>query len=121
MDWLTHNPIADMYGPHFLLTRGREYLQQLQLAFERLKERYSLLSRPADDPNLLLLVGLFGVGVLAGIPYGPYQQMFRRAASTGESHGWNFGSWDWGSCGGGCGSCGGGGGGGCGGCGSGGD
>ncbi len=93
-------------------SRGRAYLERLQLAFDRLKGRAASLAQGGVDPNLLLLVGLFGVGVLAGTPYDYYQKMFHKAASSG------------GSCGGGCGSCGGGGGdggGGCGGCGGGGD
>lgn len=95
--------------------RGRKYLEQLQLAFEQYRQRVGRLTASAVDPILPLLVGLFGVSVLAGTPFDYYQQMFHRAASSS-------------SCGGGCGSCGGGSscsggscGGGCGGCGGGGD
>jgi uncharacterized protein (TIGR04222 family) len=88
--------------------KGRQYLERAQLAFERLKERVARLPQAVADHTLLLLVGLFGLGVLAGTPYDYYREIFRRSEARG------------GSCGTGCGSCGGGGGdggGGCGGCG----
>ncbi len=76
--------------------RGRTYLERLQLAFERLKYKPALtpeavgnsmgVTAPAYafDPSLLLLVGVFGVGALAGTPYDYYQQSFQRAAMTGD-------------------------------------
>ncbi len=79
-----------------LSSRGRAYLQKLQLAFEGLKERALAATKTAAGPTLLLTLGLFGVGVLAGTPYEYYQRMFHK--STGSE----------GSCGGGCGGCGGG-------------
>ncbi|HYE16269.1 MAG TPA: TIGR04222 domain-containing membrane protein [Pyrinomonadaceae bacterium] len=125
--------------------RGREYLERLRLAFEWLKS-----TRPAPavsaaggdyaaahafDPSLLMLVGVFGVGALAGTQYNYFQDSFRRAAVADTSGSYsgsscgsscNSSSGGGSSCAGGsssgssCGSsCGGGcGGGGCGGCGS---
>ncbi len=94
-----------------LSSRGRAYMARLQLAFERLKGRAASVATGGADPTLLLLVGLFGVGALAGTPHEYYEKMFHKSATST------------GSCGGGCGSCGGGGGGdgggGCGGCGGG--
>jgi uncharacterized protein (TIGR04222 family) len=117
--------------------RGREYMERLRLAFERLRYNAQPAPQPqaagvqAFDPSLLLLVGVFGVGALAGTPYDYFQQSFRQAAANGG------GTWAGSSCGHSCGSsdsssssggscssgssCGGGGGcggGGCGGCGS---
>jgi uncharacterized protein (TIGR04222 family) len=95
-----------------LSARGRAYLKELQLAYTATRQRIERLGRSGADPLLPLLVGLFGVGVLAGTPFDYYHLMFRKSESSG------------GSCGGGCGSCGSssdGGGGGCGGCGGGGD
>jgi uncharacterized protein (TIGR04222 family) len=120
--------------PPRLSRKGRAYLERLQLAFERL--RATVGRRPANalsiapemsgsagtagavDPTLLLAVGLFGVGTLAGTAYDDYHRAFQKASAQGGSGGDS-------SCGssggdGGGGGCGGGGcgGGGCGGCGS---
>jgi uncharacterized protein (TIGR04222 family) len=101
-----------------LTRRGKSYLQQLRKAFQRLqKERVrSIQSERGADFTLPLLVGIFGVGVLAGTPYGYYPEIFQRAAAgtsggCGSSSGASCGA----SCGGGGGGCGGGGCGGCGG------
>lgn len=122
-----------------LSVRGRDYLSRLQLAFGGLKRNVARPSavaapptdaaRPADaarpsdtlpgtKPALLLLVGIFGAGVLADTAYAFVPELFPRSGARADSGGG-------GSCGGGCGvsggSCGsggcGGGGGGCGGCG----
>ena len=84
-----------------LSSRGQAYLSRLEQAFEGLKDLTPAFARPGFDLKLPLLVGLFGVGVLAGTPFEHFKEMFNQGAS--------------GSCGGGCG--GGGCGGGCGGCG----
>lgn len=94
--------------------RGREYLENLQQAFDQLKARCvrpdapALANPAAPDPAMLLLVSLFGVSVLAGTAYASFEQEFHRASSGGGGCGG-------GGCGGG--GCGGGGcgGGGCGG------
>jgi uncharacterized protein (TIGR04222 family) len=103
-----------------LTERGRSYLENVQLALDGLKNRATHASSGTADPSLLLLVGVFGIGVLSGTTYDYYPKMFQRAAAS------NTGSCSTstGSCGGtSCGStssCGGGGGGsGCGGCGGG--
>lgn len=103
--------------PPRLSSRGKVYLERLQRAFEKLKERISAATTEVADQTFLLLVGLFGVGVLAGTAYDYYQEMFQRRTSSAGIWNWGFGSCS--SCGSACGSCGGGGGcgGGCGGCG----
>jgi len=95
-----------------LSRRGQDYLCELHRAFENLKEQPTItsLSAPAYDPTLLLLVGLFGVGMLTETPYDYFEEMFHKSAGGGT-----LGA----GCGGGCGG-GGFGGGGCGGCGGGG-
>jgi uncharacterized protein (TIGR04222 family) len=97
--------LAAVCKPPRLSSRGQAYLKRLQLPFEPLKE-----GTISVTPSLLL-VALFGIGVLVGTHYAYFEQMFREAAASG------------GGCGGGCGGCGGdadadgGGCGGCGGCG----
>lgn len=84
--------------------RGREYMERLRLAFERL--RYDVRPAPqpqaagayAFDPSLLLMVGVFGVGALADTQYNYFQQSFRQSAV----HGGGTGSSS--SCGSSCGS-----------------
>lgn len=125
--------------------RGRDYLERLRTAFERLRidsrtttETVSLglanagarISNPTSayglDPALPLLVGVFGVGALAGTEYDLFHQTFRRSAvsdggawagascgscsSSSSDGGGGSGSGGGscgGSCGGGCGGCGG--------------
>ena len=111
-----------------LTSRGRAYLERIQLALERLKDRAASVSSASADPSLLLLAAVFGIGVLAGTPYAYYPRMFQRAAasSDGSVSTWmsscGVSSCGTNSAGSSCGSssCGGGGGcgGGCGGCGS---
>ena len=111
-----------------LTSRGRAYLEKIQLALERLKDRAASVSSASADPSLLLLAAVFGIGVLDGTPYAYYPRMFQRAAASSDG---SISTW-MSSCGvSSCGtsstgsscsssSCGGGGGcgGGCGGCGS---
>ena len=100
-----------------LSRRGRAYIERLQLAFEKLKSQ-AKMNRTTDlstsgtgvDQTPLLLMGLFGVGALAGTAYDYYPQTFRRATTTS---GVSCGSYDASSgnsgcsgCGGGCGGCG---------------
>lgn len=94
--------------------RGRVYLERLRTAFERLKtgpatirtkeltslgltsSRAGLASAATAhsfDPTLPLLVGVFGVGALAGTQYDHFHQTFRRSAVSDE------GSWAGASCG----------------------
>lgn len=118
--------------------RGRVYLERMQTAFERLKNRPataqprapetskggteipSAASAYALDPTFPLLVGIFGVGALAGTQYDLFHQSFRRSAmndggawagsscgSCGSSDGSGGGGGCSGGCGGGCGGCGG--------------
>jgi uncharacterized protein (TIGR04222 family) len=95
--------------PPRLSRLGRDYLKRLQEVFERFKPTAS----NASDITLLLLVSLFGIGVLSETSYASLGQMFSRSASGSGGCG--------GGCGGGGSGCGGGGcgGGGCGGCGGG--
>jgi uncharacterized protein (TIGR04222 family) len=97
--------------------RGNAYLKRLQLAFENLKTVPTAASptMASVDP-MLMLVGLYGAGVLADSVYDPYRKMFSKGSSNsscgssscssgcGSSCGSSGGS----SCGGGCGGCGGG-------------
>lgn len=91
--------------------RGRAYLERLRLAFERLKYQAHTprpLARTRDgepaeavnsfDPSLLLLVGVFGVGALAGTPFDSVERTFQRASAQGDSSGGG------GGCGSSCGS-----------------
>ena len=117
-----------------LSARGRDYLARLQMAFERLKSRPVAAHTAAEenataaapafasaDPTLLV-VGLYGVGALAGTPYHDYHETFRHSSASSSPGGCasSSGSGCGSSGGDGGGSCGGGGcgGGGCGGCGS---
>jgi uncharacterized protein (TIGR04222 family) len=117
---------------------GKAYLERLQLAFDNLKLE---AQRPYIHPNeprvappttfagvdpLLLSVGVFGAGILAGTIYENYNQTFLKAqqysavnsgscssgcgssCSSGDGGG-GSGCSSGGSCGGGCGGCGGGG------------
>lgn len=106
--------------------KGRAYLERLQLAFGKLRTQVGRLSAGAPqatamsgaaDATLLLTVGLFGAGALAGTPYDDYHRTFQRASSSSCSSG---GGASCGSSGGDSGGGDGGGGGGCGGCGGGG-
>jgi uncharacterized protein (TIGR04222 family) len=102
--------------PSHLSRRGEAYLRRLQQAFEQLKGQAAKIAEAADQ-SLLLLVGLFGVGVLSGTAYEYYQQLFRRPAESTSGSWWNSGSscssscssscGGGGGCGGGCGGCGG--------------
>lgn len=96
-----------------LSDRGREYLDQLRLAFAELKTPVDSGESSAvpDVSNTLLMVSLFGLTSLKGTPQASYAALFPQAASSGCGGG--------GCGGGGGGGCGGGGcgGGGCGGCG----
>lgn len=131
---------ASMNGLPRVSALGRKYLEMLELTFATIK---SQISQPnpkhpqfaaqgarfgAVDP-MLLAVGVFGVGALAGTAYDSYHQAFYKSqqqnagsASSGSSCGSGCGSsWDsssssdsGGSCSSGGSSCGGGGcGGGC--------
>jgi uncharacterized protein (TIGR04222 family) len=106
--------------PLHLSSRGKAYLERLQKAFEKLKTQSSKVTDAADQ-SLLLLVGLFGVGALAGTAYDSYQRIFHQETTRGYSSAWgssscsscsssggsSCGSCGGGSCGGGCGGCGG--------------
>jgi len=88
--------------------RGRAYLERLRVAFADMRQPAALRTDEAPRPETasVLLVGLFGLGILSGSSDAAFAALFARGAS-GSS----------GGCGGGCGAgCGGGcGGGGCGG------
>jgi uncharacterized protein (TIGR04222 family) len=98
---------------------GKQYLERLQSAFEGLKYQtpQPLVAQAGSagiDP-LLLSVGVFGTGILAGTAFSHYNQTFARQHQAGTSCGSACGSGCSSSCGssdGGGGSCGGG----CGGC-----
>ncbi|KAK0038629.1 TIGR04222 domain-containing membrane protein [Biomphalaria pfeifferi] len=125
--------IASSVGKLPRLTKlGKQHLERLQLAFDSLKAKTakSLSNQPAQtaqttfagvDP-MLLSVGIFGGGILAGTAYHSYNQAFRTAnaqtstGGCGSACGSSCSSGDSGSssgdggssCGGGCGGCGGG-------------
>ncbi|HEX8636898.1 MAG TPA: TIGR04222 domain-containing membrane protein, partial [Pyrinomonadaceae bacterium] len=108
---------------------GKTFLDRLQLAFENLKYQsqapYIAGKKAQTSPQatvsgvdpLLLSVGVFGSGILAGTVFDNYNEAFRRAqqqsaaSSCGSSCGSSCSSGDSGgsSCGSGCGGCGGGG------------
>jgi uncharacterized protein (TIGR04222 family) len=101
---------------------GRDYLKRLQQAFERMKPKTTNASSAMPDATMLLLVSLFGVGVLSDTSYAYYGQMFNQSSGAGGCGGSFGGGGCGGSSSGGCGgggSSGCGGGGGCGGCGGG--
>ena len=95
-----------------LTVKGQKYLRELQTAFDGLKGQVLAITPGGAtvNPALPLLVGLFGVNILAGTSYDSYHRMFRKAAASSTG---GCGSCSSASCGGGCG------GGGCGGCGGG--
>lgn len=88
---------------------GKIYLERLQMAFDSLKAKsqnlYNQATIPTNAPQttfagvdpLLLSVGVFGGGVLAGTMYDSYNQAFQKSqnASAVSSS----------SCGAGCGTC----------------
>jgi uncharacterized protein (TIGR04222 family) len=101
---------------------GDAFLDRLQLAFENLKyeiaggkaKKLQTKMTSSVDP-LVLSVGVFGAGILAGTAFDNYNEAFRRAqqqsssGSCGSACGSSCSSGDSGgsSCGGGCGGCGG--------------
>lgn len=116
---------------------GKSYLERLQTAFDNLKHTSQAAYIPSNqakvapqttfggvDP-LLLSVGVFGAGILAGTVFDSYNSAFQRAqnasaisssscgsgcgsCSTGGSSSCSSGDSGGSSCGGGCGGCGGG-------------
>lgn len=97
---------------------GKQYLERLQSAFEGLKYQtpQPLVAQAGSagvDP-LLLSVGVFGTGILAGTAFSHYNSTFSRQHQAGSSCGSACGSGCSSSCG--SGDGGGGCGGGCGGC-----
>ena len=93
-------------------SRGKAYLETLTFTFDKLKQR---ISQPRSTEGalsedlLLLLAGVFGIGVLSGTAYAFYPKMFQKAAVDSGGSTWASSS----SCGS-ASSCGSGGGGGCG-------
>jgi len=97
---------------------GKQYLERLQSAFEGLKYQtpQPLVAQAGSagiDP-LLLSVGVFGTGILAGTAFSHYNETFARQHQAGTSCGSACGSGcssscgssdGGGSCGGGCGGC----------------
>lgn len=79
---------------------GKAYLETLQNTFDKLKNQVQY-AKPAEsatfagvDP-ILLSVGIFGSGILAGSIYNDYNEAFQKSQA---------GSWGGSSCGSGCGS-----------------
>ena len=99
-----------------LTVRGRKYLNQLQTAFESLKNQVRS-ETGTDDMAYLLVIGLFGTSILLLTPYADYYLVLQPPATTSSSGGCGGGGGCGGHGGGGCGGHGGGGHGGCGGCG----
>jgi uncharacterized protein (TIGR04222 family) len=80
---------------------GKSYLAQLETAFDRLRTQVQYAKPAAQsatfagvDP-ILLSVGIFGSGVLAGSIYNDHNEAFQKSQA---------GSWSGSSCGSGCGS-----------------
>ena len=120
------------------LTRlGKNYLERLQIAFDKLKQQMPQIYQPSYTPKalpnthaqnpggvdpLLLGVGIFGGAILAGTVYDDYTQAFQKAqnqaavnsgsggcgSACGSSCSSSGGDGGGSSCGGGCGGCGGG-------------
>lgn len=98
---------------------GKQYLERLQSAFEGLKYQTGhaqplMQAGSAGVDPLLLSVGVFGTGILAGTAFSHYQQTFARQQQSGGGCGSGCGascsSGDaggdgGGGCGGGCGGC----------------
>jgi uncharacterized membrane protein YgcG len=93
---------------------GKQYLERLQLAFEGLKyqtpQTLNFQAGAAGIDPLLLSVGVFGTGILAGTAFSHYNETFARQHQAGSSCGSSCGSGSssgdgGGSCGGGCGGC----------------
>ena len=97
---------------------GRQYLSRLQTAFDGLKYQepppVTAQAGSASVDPLLLSVGVFGTGILAGTAYSHYNNAFARQQQSGGGCGSSCGSGCSSSCG--SGDGGGGCGGGCGGC-----
>jgi hypothetical protein len=76
------------------------------MAFGQIKEKP--WERGIVGEQLVLAMGLFGLGVLAGTPFDDYRKMLAKGQSNGgASCGGGCGSGGDGGCGGGCGGCGG--------------
>jgi uncharacterized protein (TIGR04222 family) len=88
---------------------GKAYLERLQIAFENLKAKSQYMYRQPEtaqqasqttfagvDP-LLLTVGVFGGGILAGTMYDNYNQAFQKSQQANAA--------SYSSCGSSCGSC----------------
>lgn len=88
--------------------RGIAYIKKLRQSFDVSDDRISALTVGGTDKKLLLLVGLFGVGVLAHTSLNYYSSVFQ----TGSRYIYGGGIHVVGGCagggGGGCGGCGGG-------------
>lgn len=96
---------------------GKQYLARLQSAFDGLKyqtpQTLSAQAGSAGVDPLLLSVGVFGTGILAGTAYSNYNETFAKQQQAGSSCGSGCGSGcssscgssDGGGCGGGCGGC----------------
>ena len=107
--------------PPRMSSRGRKYLERLQLAYERLNNKDTKMNIHTTDSTFVIMAGIFGVSALAGTVYGYYPTMFQKSnknwyssSSCGAGCGYVSSCSSGGSCSGG-GSCGGGGCGGCGG------
>ncbi len=98
--------LAALCRPQRLSARGRNYLQRLQETFRRLQMEKARLGLMGPDPRLVLLVSLFGVGMLQGTAHDAYRRMFMQPSSGGCGGGCGGGGGG-GGCGGGCGGCGG--------------
>jgi uncharacterized protein (TIGR04222 family) len=101
--------LSRVLRPPRLTNLGRRYVQALQFAFGQLKERWPLAAQTVPDSMMLLLVAVYGPGVLIDTPYQALTGLFGADTARGSVSGGA------GGCGGGCGGCGGG----CGGCGGG--
>lgn len=113
--------LAKIGSPKRLTRRGRDYLKRLQSTFKP-ADIFNSPSSGTVESDLLILAGLFGMGVLTGTLYQNFLPMFSPgnadasswsgSDSSDSSGGCSSSSSDSGGCssgGGGCGGCGGGG------------
>jgi len=91
--------------------RGRAYLKRLQIAYADIRQHAAPRTDEAPRPDMasVMLISLFGLGILSGTSEAAFASLFARGASSSGCGGGCGGGGDGGGGGGGCGGCGGGG------------
>ncbi|HAA54709.1 MAG TPA: hypothetical protein DCE42_08115 [Myxococcales bacterium] len=96
--------------------RGKDYIDDLEEAFSRIRDRVALGEYDDGAPEMMLALSVFGVGILAGTAFDFYPGMFYLGTGLGcggacgscsSCSSSSCGSSCGGGCGGGCGGCGG--------------